>query len=346
MPTKIQANGNESLNGKGLGLTRKDFQSDQVVRWCPGCGDYAILAQIQKTLPELDIPKENFVFVGGIGCAARFPYYMDTYGFHTIHGRAPAFATGMKITNPGLSVWVISGDGDALSIGGNHLIHAMRRNVGVKILLFNNRIYGLTKGQYSPTSQVGTRTKSSPLGSLDYPLHPISVAMGAECSFVARTIDRDQKHMGEILLQAARHEGTAFVEIFQNCIVFNDGAWHQYTEKGIKENNVLYMEDGQPLVYGPQDDRRGIKMKDFGFEIVPEGSEGITVHNVKDAQGIYPFALSRIELEGGPVPVGVFRDVERPVYDQQIEEQVAAARAKGEGNLKKLLYSGDTWKHK
>ena len=228
---------------EGLGLTRKDFQSNQVVRWCPGCGDYAILAQMQKVLPELEIPRENFVFVGGIGCAARFPYYMNTYGFHTIHGRAPSFATGIKITQPDLSVWVISGDGDALSIGGNHLIHTMRRNVGVKIMLFNNRIYGLTKGQYSPTSRVGAKTKSTPVGSIDAPLNPLTLALGAECSFIARTVDRDQKHMGAILKAAAEHEGTAFVEILQNCIVFNDGAWSQYTEKGVKEENVVYLED-------------------------------------------------------------------------------------------------------
>ncbi len=333
-------------NVSGLGLTRKDFQSDQIVRWCPGCGDYAILAQIQKLLPELDIPRENFVFAGGIGCAARFPYYMDTFGFHTIHGRAPAFATGIKVMNPELSVWVISGDGDALSIGGNHLIHAMRRNVGIKILLFNNRIYGLTKGQYSPTSLAGSRTKSTPLGSVDHPLQPLSLAIGAECSFVARTVDRDQKHMASVLLAAASHEGTAFVEILQNCIVFNDGSWHQYTEKGLKEQNVIYLEDGKPLVYGPDGDKRGIRFQDLHSEIVPGDEDGISVHQENDPDGARSLLLSRIESDGGPMAIGVLRNVNRPALEDQVAEQVAAARAKGEGSIEELLNSGDTWVHK
>ncbi|MDP6088285.1 MAG: 2-oxoacid:ferredoxin oxidoreductase subunit beta [Nitrospinota bacterium] len=333
-------------NGIGLGLTRKDFQADQTVRWCPGCGDYAILAQIQKLLPELDIPRENFVFAGGIGCAARFPYYMDTYGFHTIHGRAPAFATGIKMMNPELSVWVISGDGDALSIGGNHLIHAMRRNVGIKILLFNNRIYGLTKGQYSPTSLAGSRTKSTPLGSVDHPLQPLSLAIGVECSFVARTIDRDQKHMASVLHAAANHEGTAFVEILQNCIVFNDGAWHQYTEKGMKEQNVIYLEDGKPLVFGPDGDKRGIRFRDFRSEIVPGDEEGISVHQENDPEGARSLLLSRLESDGGPMAIGVLRNVSRPALEDQVAEQVAAAQAKGEGSIEELLNGGDTWVHK
>jgi len=333
-------------NGIGLKLSRKDFQSDQTVRWCPGCGDYAILAGIQKLLPQLGMPRENFVFVGGIGCAARFPYYMNTFGFHTIHGRAPGFATGIKVTQPDLSVWVISGDGDALSIGGNHLIHAMRRNIGIKILLFNNRIYGLTKGQYSPTSLVGSKTKSTPVGSIDYPLHPISLAVGAECSFIARAVDRDQKHMAEVLDAAARHEGTAFIEIIQNCIVFNDGAWHQYTEKGLKEQNVLYLEDGQPLVFGSEDDRKGVKLHDFKTDVVASDDQDLTVHRVDDEEGAYVHMLSRMEADGGPLPLGIFRNIDRPPYERMVGEQVASAKEKGVGSVDDLLASGDTWVHK
>jgi len=333
-------------NGVGLKLSRKDFQSDQTVRWCPGCGDYAILAGVQRILPELGMPKENFVFVGGIGCAARFPYYMDTFGFHTIHGRAPAVATGIKVTQPELSVWVISGDGDALSIGGNHLIHAMRRNIGIKILLFNNRIYGLTKGQYSPTSQVGSKTKSTPAGSIDYPIHPISLAVGAECTFIARTVDRDQKHMAEILSAVAKHEGTAFVEILQNCIVFNDGVWHEYTEKGLKEQNVLYLEEGKPLVYGPEADRKSVRLHDFRPEFVEEGSPGATVHRTDDEEGTYVHMLSRLESEGGPVPLGIFRDIQRPAYEALLGDQVTSAMEGGGDDVDALLASGDTWDHK
>ena len=331
---------------EGLGLTRKDFQSNQVVRWCPGCGDYAILAQMQKVLPELEIPRENFVFVGGIGCAARFPYYMNTYGFHTIHGRAPSFATGIKITQPDLSVWVISGDGDALSIGGNHLIHTMRRNVGVKILHFNNRIYGLTKGQYSPTSLVGSKTKSTPVGSIDAPLHPLTLALGAECTFIARTVDRDQKHMGSILKAAAEHEGTAFVEILQNCIVFNDGAWSQYTEKGVKEENVVYLEDGQPLLYGPKEDRKGIAFDGYNCTTVSADSGQVIVHDQKEETGAYAYMLSRMETEGGPVPLGILRQINRPVFEQSVESQVKDAQSKKDADLDSLLKTGDIWEHK
>ncbi|MED5579474.1 MAG: 2-oxoacid:ferredoxin oxidoreductase subunit beta [Nitrospinota bacterium] len=331
---------------KELGLTRKDFQSNQVVRWCPGCGDYAILAQMQKLLPELNILRENFVFVGGIGCAARFPYYMNTYGFHTIHGRAPSFATGMKVTQPDLSVWVISGDGDALSIGGNHLIHTMRRNVGVKILLFNNRIYGLTKGQYSPTSLVGSRTKSTPVGSVDSPLHPLTLALGAECTFIARTVDRDQKHMGSVLKAAAEHEGTAFVEILQNCIVFNDGAWSQYTEKGVKEENVVYLEDGQPLLYGSKEDRKGVAFDGYNCVAVSSDSEDVIVHDQKEETGAYAYMLSRMETEGGPVPLGIFRQINRTVFEQEVQSQVKDAESKKDPDIDILLKSGDVWEHK
>ena len=257
-----------------------------------------------------------------------------------------AFATGIKVVNPELSVWVISGDGDALSIGGNHLIHAMRRNIGINILLFNNRVYGLTKGQYSPTSQVGTKTKSTPVGSIDYPLHPISLAIGAECTFIARTVDRDQKHMAKILEMAARHEGTSFVEILQNCIVFNDGVWQQYTEKGLKEQNVLYLEDGQPLVCGPEDNRKGVRIDNFKPEIVSADSSDIAVHREDDVDGAYAHMLSRIEVNGGPMPVGVFRNIERPPYEAMLDAQVVAAQSKGEPSIADLLHSGDTWEHK
>jgi 2-oxoglutarate ferredoxin oxidoreductase subunit beta len=301
-----------------LKLTAKDFRTDQEVRWCPGCGDYAILAAMQSFMPELGIERENTVFVSGIGCAARFPYYMNTYGMHSIHGRAPAIATGLAATRPDLSVWVVTGDGDALSIGGNHLIHALRRNVNLKILLFNNQIYGLTKGQYSPTSELGKVTKSTPMGSLDYPFNPISVAIGAEASFVARAIDTDRKHLTEVLRRAAAHKGTAFVEIYQNCNIFNDGAFDFVRDE---DENRIYLTQG---------------------EIVPE--LGVP-HDEHAADPSYAFALSRItHATHGKAPLGVFRDVERPVYDELMAGQIATAKEKrGEGDLRELLHAGDTW---
>jgi 2-oxoglutarate ferredoxin oxidoreductase subunit beta len=309
----------ETGNGNGkLSLTAKDFKTDQEVRWCPGCGDYAILAAVQSFMPDLGLERERLVFVSGIGCAARFPYYMQTYGMHSIHGRAPAIATGLAASRPDLSVWVVTGDGDALSIGGNHLIHALRRNVNLKILLFNNQIYGLTKGQYSPTSELGKVTKSTPMGSLDYPFNPISVAIGAEATFVARSIDTDRKHLTEVLRRAAAHRGTAFVEIYQNCNIFNDGAFDFVRED---DGNRIYLAQG---------------------EVVPELG---VAHDEHAADPSYAFSLSRITHDThGKAVLGVFRDVERPVYDELMAEQIAAAKAKrGEGDLRELLTSGDSW---
>lgn len=325
-------------------LTRNDFKTDQDVRWCPGCGDYAILAQFQKIFPTLGIPRENFVIVSGIGCSSRFPYYMNTFGFHTIHGRAPAVASGLKIMRPELSVWVITGDGDGLSIGGNHLIHTLRRNVDLKIILFNNQIYGLTKGQYSPTSEVGKRTKSTPFGSLDEPFRPLSVALGAEATFVARTADREQKHLGAVLTAAAEHRGTAFVEIFQNCNIFNDGAFFHLTEKGQKEDNQLFVEHGEPLVFA--DGKRGIIFEDFEAKVVDVdevGLDKIQVHREDGPVG-YHLALARLRTPDAPTALGVIRRVTRPTYDAQVNDQVAAeVERKGRGELHDLLYAGHTW---
>ncbi len=328
-------------------LTAKDFASDQDVRWCPGCGDYSILAQTQRMLPELGIPKEKYVFVSGIGCSSRFPYYMDTYGFHGIHGRAPAIATGVKVARPDLSVWVATGDGDLLSIGGNHFIHVMRRNINIKILLFNNRIYGLTKGQASPTSEHGKKTKSTPFGSIDYPFNPISLALGADGTFVARSMDRDPKHLQETLLKAARHHGTAFVEIFQNCNIFNDGAFSLYTEKDTKPDNVIVLEHGKPLVFGKEKDK-GIRLDGFKPEIVSlkDGKYGVNdlvVHDEKSRDLAH--ILARFgDQPGFPAPIGVFYAAERPTYEEEMTEQIESAKKKlGEGDLDKLLNSGNTW---
>lgn len=326
-------------------LTRKDFVSDQDVRWCPGCGDYAILAAIQKTLPTLGIAKEKVCFVSGIGCSSRFPYYMGTYGFHTIHGRAPALATGLKCTNPDLQVWVVTGDGDGLSIGGNHLLHAIRRNVDLNILLFNNRIYGLTKGQYSPTSEVGKITKSTPYGSLDRPINPLRFALASEASFVARTYDADLKHMGQVFTAAAAHKGVAFVEILQNCVIFNNGAFEEDTAKKVRKDQILYLEHGKPLVFGSQGDR-GLRLDGFGFEQVNwEGGvepDDLLVHDVAHPSAGYATLLTELNH---PLAVGIFRQVEAPVYDQALVAQVDAAKAKGgAGDLARLYRSGaPTW---
>jgi 2-oxoglutarate ferredoxin oxidoreductase subunit beta len=331
-------------NGK-LTLTAKHFKSDQEVRWCPGCGDYAILNVIQGFMPELGLERERIVFVSGIGCAARFPYYMQTYGMHSIHGRAPAIATGLAVTRPDLSVWVVTGDGDALSIGGNHLIHSLRRNVNLKILLFNNRIYGLTKGQYSPTSQLGMVTKSTPMGSLDYPFNPLSVAIGAEASFVARAIDTDKKGLAEVLEAAARHRGSAFVEILQNCNIYNDGAFDYVREE---KQNRIYLRSGERIRFGVDDEKGIVQYPDGSLQVVEVGDVGensLLVHDAAHAQTSLAFALSRITFEThGAVPLGVFRQVERPVYDDLMAEQLEAAREQsGEGDLAALLHSGDTW---
>jgi len=328
-----------------LKLTRKDFMSDQEVRWCPGCGDYAILAQMQKVLPELGIPRDQLVFVSGIGCASRFPYYMNTYGFHTIHGRAPAIATGLKISRPELHVWVVTGDGDGLSIGGNHLIHALRRNVDIKILLFNNRIYGLTKGQYSPTSELGKVTKSTPFGSLDYPLNPIEIALGAEATFVARSVDVETKHLQETLKRAHEHKGSAFIEILQNCNVFNDGAWEPITDRATKGDHQLVLEQGKPLVFG-KNREKGIRLgKDMNPEIVTLGdgvdTSQLLVHDETNPSMAY--ILSRLGPQF-PTPIGVFRVVKRMTYDEGANAQIESAKKRlGPGDLEAILNRGDTW---
>src|SRR5262245_35920943 len=325
--------------------TRKDFITDQEVRWCPGCGDYSILAQVQKIMPELGVAREDIVFVSGIGCSSRFPYYMSTYGFHSIHGRAPAIASGLKATRPELSVWVVTGDGDGLSIGGNHLLHVLRRNVDVNILLFNNRIYGLTKGQYSPTSEIGKVTKSTPMGSIDYPLNPISVALGAEATFVARTIDVDAKHLQDVIKRASQHSGASFVEILQNCNIFNDGAWSSLTEKDTKADSTLVLEDGKPLVFGKNRDK-GVRMNGQKLEVVQLGSEfsaaDLLVHDERD--DALAFVLSTMQPPTFPTPLGVFRAVQRTTYDEAINTQLTQAKGKqGVGDLHELYARGDTW---
>ncbi len=326
-------------------LTRKDFVSNQDVRWCPGCGDYSILAQVQRVMPELGVARENTVFISGIGCSSRFPYYMDTYGFHSIHGRAPAIATGLKTTRPDLSVWVVTGDGDGLSIGGNHLLHVLRRNVDINILLFNNQIYGLTKGQYSPTSERGKVTKSTPLGSVDFPLHPITVALGAEATFVARSVDVEAKHLQSMIRRAAEHRGTSFIEILQNCNIFNDGAFAGITDKDRKADTQLPLEHGKPLIFGKNRDK-GIRMSGHKLEAVQLGN-GITesdllVHDEQDAA--LAFLLGTLQPPNFPAPVGVFRAVDRPSYDAATVAQVQQAKEKlGTADLDALFNQGDTW---
>ncbi len=331
-------------------LKKKDFQSDQEVRWCPGCGDYAILSALQTVMPELGIPKERLVVISGIGCSSRFPYYMNTFGFHTIHGRAPAIATGLKTSRPDLEVWVITGDGDALSIGGNHLIHALRRNVNLKILLFNNRIYGLTKGQYSPTSEVGKRTKSTPVGSIDTPFDPVSVALGAGASMVARSVDIFQKHLKETLRRVAEHSGSAFVEILQNCNIFNDGAFSYLTDKEQREAEGLYLEHGQPLVFGPEGARRGLRLDPTSLRLenvaLGDGveAEDCLVWDENRPDPALAFLLAQCRPPEYPTALGVLRRVERPTYDGAVVEQIAQQQERrGTGTLEELLYSGETW---
>lgn len=328
-------------------LTRKDFVSDQEVRWCPGCGDYAILAQVQKVMPELGIKRENTVFVSGIGCSSRFPYYMNTYGFHSIHGRAPAVATGIKASNPELSVWVITGDGDALSIGGNHLIHAIRRNLDINIILFNNRIYGLTKGQYSPTSEFGKKTKSTPYGVIDYPLNPLSIALAAEATFVARSFDTNTTHLQMVVERAMRHKGVSFVEVYQNCNIFNDHAFDMFTARDVKEDRMIELEHGKALVFGKDRDR-GILVRDMHLEVV-DLKNGVSeaellVHDEKAPDSYLAYMLGRMEYPEYPVPIGIFRDIERPTYEDMMQGQIDEAIAKtGPGDLEKLIKGGDTW---
>ncbi|MEG8280504.1 2-oxoacid:ferredoxin oxidoreductase subunit beta [Streptomyces sp. AHA2] len=333
-----------------LKLSAKDFKSDQEVRWCPGCGDYAILAAVQGFMPELGLAKENIVFVSGIGCSSRFPYYMNTYGMHSIHGRAPAIATGLAGSRRDLSVWVVTGDGDALSIGGNHLIHALRRNVNLKILLFNNRIYGLTKGQYSPTSEVGKITKSTPMGSLDAPFNPVSLALGAEASFVARTVDSDRKHLTEVLRQAAAHEGTALIEIYQNCNIFNDGAFDALKDKEQAQEAVIRLEHGRPIRFGA-DGAKGVVRDQLTGDlrvvaVTPDNESRILVHDAHSPSPTTAFALSRLADPDTlhHTPIGVFRSVQRPVYDTQMADQLdTAVEQHGKGDLAALLAGGDTW---
>lgn len=328
-------------------LTAADFSSDQDVRWCPGCGDYSILAQMKKVMPTLGIPREKLVFISGIGCSSRFPYYMNTYGMHSIHGRAPAIATGLKAVRPDLTVWVITGDGDGLSIGGNHFMHAIRRNLDVNIVLFNNRIYGLTKGQYSPTSPLGKVTKSTPMGAIDNPLHPISIAVGCEATFVARSIDVNIKHLGMVLKRAAEHRGTAFVEVYQNCNVFNDKAFEYATNRETKSDNVIELEHGKPLIFGKNRDK-GIRLNGMDPEVVELGKgineDDLLFHDEKATEPSLAYLLSRMRHPEFPEPIGVFRAVDRPKYDDELNRQVAEAKqSRGDGDLTKLFHSGETW---
>lgn len=329
--------------------TAKDFQSGQDVRWCPGCGDYSILAQTQRVFPDLGIDKKDIVWVSGIGCSSRFPYYMDTYGLHGIHGRAAVIASGLKMARPELSVWVATGDGDLLSIGGNHFIHVCRRNVDIKILLFNNQIYGLTKGQYSPTSEFGKITKSTPWGSIDYPFNPVALALGAECTFVARSLDRDAKHLQSMIKAAAEHTGTAFIEIYQNCNVFNDGAFFHLTEKGQKEENVVFLEHGKPLIFGANSDK-GIKLDGFTPKVVNiENGEfsknDLLVHDENKNDDVLAYIISSMTYDPNlPTPIGIFKKANKPTYDAEMNKQIQKAIEKrGAGDLDKLLHKGETW---
>jgi 2-oxoglutarate ferredoxin oxidoreductase subunit beta len=352
----IPSQGPPSSRRQGLDLvpvtaekgTKKEYTSDQEVRWCPGCGDYAILAAVQSFLPELGLKRENIVCISGIGCAARFPYYLNTYGMHSIHGRAPAIATGLATSRPDLSVWVMGGDGDFMSIGGNHLIHALRRNVNLKLLMFNNRIYGLTKGQYSPTSEVGKITKSTPAGSVDTPFNPVSLALGAEATFVARTIDSDRKHLTSVLRAATEHRGAAFVEILQNCNIFNDGAFDVLKNPETRDTAVVRLEHGAPVRFG-NDGEKGVRMTERGalevVDVAAVGEDALLVHDVKHEEPALAFMLSRLgNVDDGVTPIGVFRAVDRPAYDDQVREQLEDAVATaGPGDLAALLASGDTW---
>jgi 2-oxoglutarate/2-oxoacid ferredoxin oxidoreductase subunit beta len=335
---------NEEFN-----YTAKDFSATNDVRWCPGCGDFSILAQMQRVSPDFGVRKDKIVWVSGIGCSSRFPYYMNTYGFHGIHGRAPAIASGVKIANPDLMVWVATGDGDLLSIGGNHFIHACRRNVDIKICLFNNRIYGLTKGQYSPTSEKGKKTKSSPYGSIDFPFKPVSVALGAGATFVARSIDRDPKHLQEMMLRAAAHKGTAFIEILQNCNIFNNGAYSILTDKETKADNVLYLEHGKPMIFG-ETNNKGIRLDGLNPVVVDLttgefSASDCWVHDEFDSSPARSYILSQFsDMENFPIPLGVFNQQFKSTYDADVKQQIDdVKKLKGEGDLNKLLHGGNTW---
>ncbi|MBI1869558.1 MAG: 2-oxoacid:ferredoxin oxidoreductase subunit beta [Chlamydiae bacterium] len=327
--------------------TKENFVSGQEVRWCPGCGDYSILATMQRTLAKFDLPIENYVIVSGIGCSSRFPYYMNTYGFHTIHGRAPTIATGLKCVNPDLSIWVITGDGDGLSIGGNHLIHCMRRNVDLNILLVNNRIYGLTKGQYSPTSEIGKVTKSTPYGSIDYPINALCIAIASEATFIARTLDTDPAHMSYIMERAANHKGVSFIEIYQNCIIFNDKTHVPVTGRETRDDRMVYLEHGKPLIFGKKKDK-AIEIKGLQPEVVDLAKVSpneLLIHNEKDPNPHYSYLLTQMDYPEMPVPFGVFRQIEKPTYDEMMENQIKEIiRTKGKGELKDLIYGNNTWK--
>ncbi len=331
-----------------IALTRKDFVSDQEVRWCPGCGDYSILAQTQKVMPDFGVPRENIVFISGIGCSGRLPYYMNTYGFHSIHGRAPTLATGLKIARPDLMIWVITGDGDALSIGGNHFLHTMRRNVDFTMVMHNNRIYGLTKGQTSPTSEFGKRTKSTPFGSVDRPVMPLTLALAAEATFVARTVDTHTEHLQHTLEAGGRHHGASFVEVLQNCNIFNDGAWRGFTERDVRDDRMLLLEDGKPMIFGKERDK-GIRLRGLHPEVVTIGQDGVTEDDllVHDAHAEDPYLaliLSRMFWPEYPVPVGVLREVERPTHSDLVDAQIEQAIEKsGPGDLAQVMLAGETW---
>jgi 2-oxoglutarate ferredoxin oxidoreductase subunit beta len=327
--------------------TKNDFVSGAEVRWCPGCGDYSILGTVQQTLAKFDIPRENYVFVSGIGCSSRFPYYMNTYGFHTIHGRAPTVATGLRCVNKDLSIWVITGDGDGLSIGGNHILHAMRRNLNFNVLLVNNQIYGLTKGQYSPTSAMGKVTKSSPYGSIEHPINPLCLAIASEATFIARTLDSDPRHMGAMFERAMRHKGVSFIEIYQNCIIFNDKTHAPVTGRDTREDRMLYLEHGKPLVFGRPDKKKSIHLNGLYPEIVdfdPTNTRGLLIHDEADPRPNHAYLLTQLVYPEFPVPFGVFRCVEKPTYDDLLNEQIdTVIKKEGRGNLKNLLYDDSTW---
>ena len=337
------------MDNQEVKLTKKDFSSDQDIRWCPGCGDYAILSQVQKVFPDLGIPKHKFLVVSGIGCSSRFPYYMNCYGFHSIHGRAPAVATGAKLSNPDLSVWVITGDGDAMSIGGNHFIHVLRRNIDLNILLFNNRIYGLTKGQYSPTSEVGKKTVSTPMGSLDYPFNPPALALGSGGTFIARALDKEVKHLGEMVKESHAHKGTSFLEIYQNCNIFNDGAFSNLTDKDSKLSTRIILEDGQPMIFGPEKNL-GIILDGFSLKVVDIGSkysiDDLLVHNVKDRN--LAILISEMTYDKDlPVPFGVFYKEDKMTYEDMMVEQInESIKRKGKPDLQSLINGSETWEVK
>jgi 2-oxoglutarate/2-oxoacid ferredoxin oxidoreductase subunit beta len=347
LPLPVMRSGIELVPTQDEPQTGKEYTSDQEVRWCPGCGDYAVLKAVQGFLPDLGLRRENIVFVSGIGCSSRFPYYLETYGMHSIHGRAPSIATGIATSREDLSVWVVTGDGDALSIGGNHLIHALRRNVNMTILLFNNRIYGLTKGQYSPTSELGKITKSTPMGSLDHPFNPLSLALGAEATFVARTIDSDRQHLTGVLRAAVAHNGASFVEIYQNCNIFNDGAFDILKSPDTRDQVVLRLEHGKPIRFGPED-AKGLRWNAGHLEVVDTDSiaaDQLVVHDAHADAPSLAFALSRLDsVDFAHTPIGIFRDVDRPTYDGLMGHQLEEALADhGEGDLAALMRSADTW---